>query len=106
MEEYNSGYNKYLSYYNDYQNGLSLYNNSYRTYRSSLELFNSKLKEYYDSKAMFDLKISDAKDKLNEIPKAVLYIYGRLDDSGYSSFIDDGNSVSNLSKVFPTIFLW
>ena len=104
MEEYNSGYNKYLSYYNDYQNGLSLYNNSYRTYRSSLELFNSKLKEYYDSKAMFDLKISDAKDKLNEIPKAVLYIYGRLDDSGYSSFIDDGNSVSNLSKVFPTIF--
>ena len=104
IEKYNNGYKIYLNYYNDYQNGLSLYNNSYRTYRSSLELFNSKLKEYYDSKAMFDLKIKDAKDKLNEISKAVLYIYDRLDDSGYSSFIDDGNSVSNLSKVFPTIF--
>lgn len=104
MEEYNSGYNKYLSYYNDYQNGLSTYNNSYRSYSSSLNLYNSKLKEYYDSKAMFDLKISDAKSNLDKIPKAVWYTYDRLDDSGYSSFIDDGNSVSNLSKVFPTIF--
>lgn len=104
LNEYNKGYELFNKYYNEYQNGLSLYNNGLNTYKSSLNLYNSKLKEYYDSKSMFDLKINEAMDKLNEIPKASWYIYDRLDDSNYSSFIDDGNSVSNLSKIFPTIF--
>ncbi len=104
LNEYNNGYELYTKYYNDYQNGLSLYNNGLSTYKSSLNLYNSKLKEYYYSKSMFDLKINEAFDKLDEIPKATWYIYDRLDDSNYSSFIDDGNSVSNLSKIFPTIF--
>ena len=104
IEEYDKGYLLYIKYYNEYQDGLSKYNNGLRTYQSSLNLYNSKLKEYYDSKSMFDLKINEALQKLNEIPKATWYIYDRLDDSGYSSFTDDGNSVSNLSKIFPTIF--
>lgn len=102
--EYEYGYNQYLNYYNEYQNGLSLYNNGFRTYNSNLNLYNSKIAEYYESKNMFDLKIIEAKKALDEIPKPTWYTYQRIDDSGYSSFIDDGKSVSNLSKVFPTIF--
>lgn len=103
-KEYNDGYATYLNYYNEYQNGLSLYNNGLRTYNSNLNLYNSKITEYYESKNMFDLKIIEAKKKLDEIPKCTWYTYSRIDDTGYSSFIDDGKSVSNLSKIFPTIF--
>lgn len=103
-EMYNNGYNKYVNYYNQYQNGLSLYNNGLRTYNSNLNLYNSKVSEYYKSKSMFELKIIEAKKELDRIPAPTWYTNLRLDDSGYSSFIDDGNSVSNLSKVFPTIF--
>lgn len=103
-EEYDKGYMLYLNYYDRYQNGMNSYNEGIKRYDSSLSLYNSKLKEYYESKNMFDSSIKEAIDKLGSIPKATLYTYERLDDSGYSSFIDDGNSVSNLSKVFPTIF--
>lgn len=103
-KEYSDGYKTYINYYNEYQNGLSLYNNGLRSYNSNLSLYNSKIAEYYESKKMFDLKISDAKEELEKIPECTWYTYSRIDDSGYSSFIDDGNSVSNLAKVFPTIF--
>ena len=104
LSSYNEGYNTYIKYYNEYQNGLSEYNNGLNKYNSSLSLYNSKLKEYYDSRKMFNIKINEAKEKLSEIPECKWYMYTRLDDNGYSSFIDDGNSLSNLAKVFPTIF--
>lgn len=104
LSEYNNGYNTYINYYNEYQNGLSLYNNGLNKYNSNLNLYNDKLKQYYDSKKMFELKILEAKKKLDEIPEVKWYIYDRLDDNGYSNYINDGNSVSNLSKVFPSIF--
>lgn len=103
-EMYEEGYNAYVNYYNEYQNGLSLYNNGLKTYNSNLNLYNSKVSEYYNSKSMFELKIIEAQKELDSIPTPTWYTYSRLDDGGYSSFIDDGNSVSNLSKVFPTIF--
>lgn len=109
--EYNKGFllyeenlKKYNDSFNQYEDGLSKYNNSLKIYNSSLSLYNSNLKEYYDSKKMLELKIKEAKLKLKEIPKGTWYIFDRLDDSSYSSFIDDGKSISNLSKVFPTIF--
>lgn len=104
LAEYNKNYDVYVNYYNEYQNGLSVYNNSLREYNNSLNLYNTGIEEYYNSKNMFDLKMLEAKKALNDIPEAKWYIYKRLDDSQYSGFIDDGNSVSNLSKVFPTIF--
>ena len=104
LEKYNNANLTYISYYNEYQNGLSSYNNSFMQYNNNLNLYNTKVEEYYNSKKIFDLEISSAKEKLNEIPKAKWYVYDRLDDSGYSGFIDDGQSVTNLSKIFPTIF--
>lgn len=104
LNEYEKAYNKYVSYYNEYQNGLSNYNNGLMKYNNNLNLYNYNIKEYYESQNMFNLEINNARKTLDEIPKAKWYIYTRIDDSGYSSFIDDGESVSNLSKIFPTIF--
>lgn len=102
--EYNDGYEKYVNYYNEYENNLSTYNNGLKTYTIGLTLYNNHLKEYYDSLSMFDLKLIEARKNLDLIPEAKWYTYNRLDDSEYSSFIDDGDSVSNLAKLFPTIF--
>ena len=104
LAEYDKGYNSYISYYNEYQNGLSDYNNGLRRYNNGLNLYNYKIKEFYESQNIFNLEIKDAKSKLDDIKKVKWYTYTRLDDSGYSSFIDDGEGVSNLSKIFPTIF--
>lgn len=104
LNEYEKAYNTYVIYYNEYQNGLSNYNNGLRQYNNNLNLYNYNIKEYYESQNMFNLEINDARKTLDEIPEAKWYIYTRIDDSGYSSFIDDGEGVSNLSKIFPTIF--
>ncbi len=104
LSEYEKGYSTYINYYNEYQNGLSDYNNGLRLYNNNLNLYNSKIKEYYESQNMFNLKIAEARKSLDEIPKAKWYTYTRLDDNGYSSFINDGESISNLAKIFPTIF--
>ena len=104
LSEYNSNYESYLKAYNEYQNNLSTYNNGLMTYNDGLTLYNSHLKEYYDQRNMFDVKISEAKKELDNIPESKWYTYSRLDDSFYTSFIDDGDSVSNLAKLFPTIF--
>lgn len=104
LTEYEKAYNTYVIYYNEYQNGLSNYNNGLRQYKNNLNIYNYNVKEYYESQKIFNLEISDARKTLDEIPEAKWYIYTRKDDSGYSSFIDDGEGVSNLSKIFPTIF--
>ncbi len=102
--KYDESYDLYVSYYNEYQNGLASYNNAISSYNSNLNLYNDNLKEYYNSKLAFENKISDARKSLDEIPKCTWYLYDRLDDSTYQNFINDSNSVANLSDVFPTIF--
>lgn len=102
--KYDNAYSLYINYYNEYQNGLASYNNGLSSYNSNLNLYNSNLQEYYNSRALFESEISDAKKELENIPECTWYVYDRLDDSNYQEFINDGNSVANLSKVFPTIF--
>lgn len=97
LSYYNLAFKQYQLGYDDYASGLREYNNNYN-------LYTTKVAEYYDSLNMFNTEISNAKDNLSSIPKATWYDYDRLDDSGYSSFVDDGESVTNLAKVFPTIF--
>ena len=104
LGEYNKGQAKYLSYYKEYQDNFDSYNNGLKAYNSALSLYNKNVKEYYDQLNMFKIKIADAKGELDKIPKGKWYVYKRLDDSEYTSFIDDGKSVSNLAKLFPTIF--
>lgn len=103
-EEYEIGYNTYLEYYKKYEEGLEEYNNGLKLYESNYNLYNSKLEEYHNSKNMFELKMIEARKELDKIPQSKWYIYDRLDNSEYSGFIDDSKSISNLAKIFPTIF--
>lgn len=88
--QYDEGYNKYLVGYKDYQNGLNIYNSS--------------LEEYLKNKLDFENEIEKARDKLKEIDVPEWYIYDRSDDSEYSSFINNTDSIKNLSRAFPTVF--
>ena len=41
---------------------------------------------------------------LNSIKYPTWYIYDRQDNSTYSGYIEDSNSIKNLSKIFPIVF--
>ena len=49
-------------------------------------------------------KIIDAKDEGAKIENATWYILDRNQNSGYASFIQDTESIENLSMVFPIVF--
>ena len=49
-------------------------------------------------------KLIDAKEEVNKIENPTWYILDRSDNSGYSSFIQDTESIENLSIVFPIVF--
>ena len=49
-------------------------------------------------------KLIDAKEKVSEIEKAEWYILDRQQNAGYSSYIQDTESIENLSIVFPIVF--
>lgn len=111
LASYNNAYSFYSAGLNEYQNNLQKYNNSYNTYQENLNSYNSKLEEYNKALKEYednDKKIKDEIAKANEILDTIAYpvwyIYNRYDNSTYSDYIDDTNSIGNLSKIFPTIF--
>lgn len=59
--------------------------------------FNSKIEEA-------EGKLIDAREKVSEIEKAQWYILDRQQNAGYSSYIQDTQSIENLSVVFPIVF--
>ncbi len=59
--------------------------------------FNSKIEEA-------EGKLIDAREKVSEIEKAEWYILDRQQNAGYSSYIQDTESIENLSVVFPIVF--
>ncbi len=68
-------------------------------------------KELDDNKEEFDNKIKEAQDKIIDakeealnIEKPKLYILEREDNTGYSGFIQDTQSMENIGKVFPVVF--
>lgn len=59
--------------------------------------FNTKIQEA-------EGKLIDAREKVSEIEKAKWYILDREQNAGYSSYIQDTESIENLSVVFPIVF--
>lgn len=111
LASYNNAYSSYSTSLNEYRNNLQKYNNSYNTYRENLNSYNSKLeeynkalKEYEDNEKKLKDEIAKANEILDTIAYPVWYIYDRYDNSTYSDYIDDTNSLENLSKLFPAIF--
>ena len=95
--QYNSNINQYNTSYNSYLSSLNLYNTNYDKYLESLDTYNTE-------RDSFNKKISEAKEKLNKIDMPNWYIYDRTDYTTYAEYIDDTNSIKNLSGIFPVVF--
>ncbi len=111
LTSYNNAYSSYNTGLKEYQNNLQKYNYSYSVYQKNLnnynlnlEEYNKAIKEYEDNETKVKDEIAKAKEKLERITYPVWYIYNRYDNSTYADYIDDTNSIKNLSKLFPAIF--
>lgn len=111
IEQYNQGLLQYQNGLKEYQTNLEKYNkskkeynNNLKTYETNLKKYEDGLKEYNENKKEVEKKINDAREELKEIEEPTWYIYDRTDYSTYSDYIDDTNSITNLSKLFPTVF--
>ena len=60
--------------------------------------------EFNNKIAEAEGKLIDAREKVSEIEKAEWYILDREQNAGYSSYIQDTESIENLSVVFPIVF--
>ena len=97
LEVYTTNLSRYNKLNNQYQTNLKIYNKNLTKYKDGLEEYNKNKKEA-------NRKIKDAKEKLSDIEYPSWYIYDRTNYSTYSDYIDDTNSITNLSKLFPTVF--
>ena len=120
--EIKSAKNKLQSAKNELKKSENTYHSSKTsTYKQldnaekELELSKKELKdgenELEKSKKEFNEKIADAESKLNdarakiaEIENPKWYVLDRNGNAGYSSFIQDTDSIANIGKVFPVIF--
>lgn len=109
--KYNKSNQEYQSNLKKYESNLEKYNDSNRTYQESLEKYNTNLSKYEDATTEYNKEkdkaqeqINDAKEELNNIKHPIWYIYNRTNYSTYSEYIDDTNSIANLSKIFPVVF--
>ena len=120
--EIKSAKNKLQSAKNELKKGENAYySNKTSTYEhldnaeKELELSKKELKdgenELKKNKKELSEKIADAESKLNdarakiaEIENPKWYVLDRNGNAGYSSFIQDTDSIANIGKVFPVIF--
>lgn len=61
-------------------------------------------KELSEKIADAESKLNDARAKIAEIENPKWYVLDRNGNAGYSSFIQDTDSIANIGKVFPVIF--
>lgn len=61
-------------------------------------------KEFNEKIADAESKLNDARAKIAEIENPKWYVLDRNGNAGYSSFIQDTDSIANIGKVFPVIF--
>ena len=82
--------------------------NKIETSKKELEEGEQELKEKEQeaNKELRDAEeeLIDARAKISEIEKPTWYVLDRTMNSGYSSFIQDTESVENIGKVFPVVF--
>ncbi len=88
----------------EYEKGLSEYNENKKLYGEKYADYLSALDEYEAAEAEGRGKIADARAELEELRHPTIYLFDRTDDSTYSDYLDDTDSVANLSKIFPAVF--
>ena len=87
MGESNPFYSKLLESYND---GLAQYNDALNEYNENYEKFTNEIKDAYE--------------EVDSIKMPTWHLNDRLDDVTYREYIEDAQSVANLSKAFPIVF--
>ena len=63
-----------------------------------------KQEEFKDKIADAELKLIDSREKIANIENPTWYVLDRYSNTGYNSFIQDTESIKNISKVFPIVF--
>ena len=63
-----------------------------------------KQEEFKDKIADAESKLIDSREKIANIENPTLYVLDRYSNTGYNSFIQDTESIKNISKVFPIVF--
>ena len=63
-----------------------------------------KQEEFKDKIADAESKLIDSREKIANIENPTWYVFDRYSNTGYNSFIQDTESIENISKVFPIVF--
>ena len=63
-----------------------------------------KQEEFKDKIADAESKLIDSREKIANIENPTWYVLNRYSNTGYNSFIQDTESIENISKVFPIVF--
>ena len=63
-----------------------------------------KQEEFKDKIADAESKLIDSREKIANIENPTWYVLDRYSNTGYNSFIQDIESIENISKVFPIVF--
>lgn len=103
-QQLENGEAEYQNALNQYNDGLKEYNNGKKIYNDNLNLYNSKIEEYNLNYKRFNEEIEKARNKVDSIESATWYLYNRVDNSDYASYLDSADSVERLATIFPTIF--
>lgn len=103
-------YNEVINYLNTLDKSSSEYN-EYNLKASNLK----KLQDSYDNLILAFNTLETTKlenlEKINEYKNtsineltSITHVYNRSDYSTYKEYVDDSNSIKNLSKIFPIVF--
>ena len=63
-----------------------------------------KQEEFKDKIVDAESKLIDSREKIANIENPTWYVLDRYSNTGYNSFIQDTESIENISKVFPIVF--
>ena len=63
-----------------------------------------KQEKFKDKIADAESKLIDSREKIANIENPTWYVLDRYSNTGYNSFIQDTESIENISKVFPIVF--
>jgi len=98
-------------YYSTRKSTYSQLENAKSEIRKSKQELENGEKELEENKKEFEEKIQDAEKKLidakgeiENIENPKWYILDRYGNEGYSSFIQDTQSIENIARIFPVVF--
>lgn len=100
-EKYKTSTNRYEKYVEETKDNIE----NIKEERQKAEEELQKSREEFDTKIKeAEGELIDAKEKVAKIENPTWYILDRNQNVGYASFIQDTESIENLSMVFPIVF--